>query len=130
MFGNRAKYVWGTDGEILWLKDQGDFGRSLTNDLENCLVEIQAELPEGKHLTDYRIMYRDSQKEWDAVQITHVGDLDLDLKWLQYSDQRGRSYWSQHLQISFYPLRELAYDFAKNRLQNAKHYQHKCQQPC
>lgn len=115
MFGNRAEYTWGTDGKILWLKDQGTDCRSLTNDIENCLIEIAGQL--DKPLTDYRIIYRDSEKEWDGVVITSID-------WLKYNKERGRPYYSEFLQIEFFPVRELEYEKAKESILANDRYKH------
>lgn len=125
MFGNRAEYTWGCDGQILWLKDQGTDCRSLTNDIENCLIEIAGQL--DKSLTDYRIIYRDSEKEWDGVVITSIGDkkgLETAIDWLKYNKERGRPYYSEFLQIDFFPVRELEYEKAKESILANERYKH------
>lgn len=124
VFGNRARYTWGIDGNILWLEDKGTECRSLTNDIENCLVEIYMQLPEGKKLTDYKIIYRDSDREWDGIEITEIGDLQSDFEWLKYREERGQPYWSIQIQIDFFPVREKEYHVAKNSILRNERYSH------
>ena len=45
---------------------------SVTNDIENVLLEIQARLPD--HPTDYIWIYRDSMENWDEIQLDDVGN--------------------------------------------------------
>lgn len=123
MFGNRAEYTWGIDGQVLWLKDHGTTCRSLTNDLENCLLEITPDLPNGKTLTDYRIIYRDSEREWDGIRIVSLGDITLDLEWLKYQTERGQPYWSK-IKIDFFPICEKDYTAAREAILNNERYQH------
>ena len=79
MVANQAAYSWTILGNVLSLEDRGSrIRKALTNDIENCLVEIDAQLPAGGQLTDYRIIYRDSEDVWDAVSIIELGDLHLD----------------------------------------------------
>ena len=127
MFGNRAQYTWGIDGEILWLKDHGTECRSLSNDLENCLVEVAGQFPEGKKLTDFKIIYRDSEKEWDGICITQIGDdlgLKISIDWLKYSAERGRPYWTDYVKINFFPIREMSYESAKQSILANERYKH------
>lgn len=50
-----------------------DAGRmSVTNDIENVLLEIQARL--DRHPTEYVWIYRDSMENWDEVQLDDVGN--------------------------------------------------------
>lgn len=125
MFGNRAQYSWGTDGEILWLKDHGIECRSLTNDLENCLTEIAGQIK--KPLTGYKIIYRDSMGEWDGIVITEMGDkrdLEVALDWLDFSKEKGRPYWTDYLKINFFPIMKKKYQEAKEFILSNKRYAH------
>lgn len=123
MFGHRAQYSWGIDGNVLWLKDDGTECRSLTNDLENCLTEIAGELKGGKTLLDYRIIYRDSTSIWDAVRVTElkgVTDLVAALSMLKGI----RPYWTPYCKISFYPVREVDYTAAREKILADNKYSH------
>lgn len=116
MFNNRAQYTWGIDGNILWLKDQSGDGRSLTNDLENCLVEIQAETEQP--INAYSIIYKDSEGIWDGITITKF-DMEAVLRdalWLESGQAPG--YFAQGLDIDFYSIGEKNYDAAKSHVQN------------
>ena len=101
--GFRARFTWGIDGSVLWLKDQGVDCRSLTNDLENCLVELSEYLPVGTPLTDYHIIYRDSEGTWDAIAITALGDLSHGRKQLQSYNRRNVAYGVQQLKFRSSP---------------------------
>jgi|SRR5688572_2570636 len=60
----RASYnYWFADG-ILFMEDL-NIGRSLTNDMENVILDIERE--EHKNLIDHPICYRDSEGIWDAI---------------------------------------------------------------
>ena len=126
MFGNRAQYTWGTDGPVLWLEDHGINCRSLTNDIENCLVEIQAQLGANNLLTNYFIIYRDSEMEWDALEITEFGDWELDHQWLESSKKTGRPYWSHGIKINFKYLESTTFELAKAEIQEMANYSHPC----
>lgn len=95
----RSTYDWGIDGEVIWIEDK-DQGRSVTNDMENVLVEIWAQLPEGTSFLDYRIVYGDTQGTWDEVEINKIDTSQIrdDLKSLQ---REGASYWSKGIQPGF-----------------------------
>jgi hypothetical protein len=123
MFSNRADYTWGIDGKILWLKDHGTECRSLTNDIENCLVEISEHLPEGKELVNYRIIYRDSEGEWDGICILNDSTLSNDVTWLKYRTERNQPYYS-HIEISFFPVQETSYELAKEAILANERYKH------
>ena len=110
MVASRAAYSWTILGNVLSLEDRGGrISKTLTNDIENCLVEIDAQLPVGAQLTDYRIIYRDSEGVWDAVIIIELGDLHLDRAWLA---RRGGSYYSMNLKVKFFPLQQRTYQKA------------------
>ncbi len=123
MFGNRAVYCWGIDGDVLWLKDMSTDTRSLTNDIENCIVEISEQLPEGTSIADYKIMYKDSDGVWDAVCLIDISTLKNDLEWLKYRGERGQEYWSK-IDINFYPIQKKDYNEAKQDITTDAHYQH------
>jgi hypothetical protein len=118
IFGNRAEYSWGIDGKILWLKDNGQHCRSLTNDLENCLVEIQSQI--DNLLIDYTIVYKDSDDGWDGVQITKF-DKDkinrVDAEWVK---AKGGQYHPQFLGIDFYFIGAKSFSECKERLKFPK----------
>lgn len=114
LFGNRAEYTWGIDGNILWLKDKGKDCRSLTNDLENCLAEIQGE--HDKPINAYKIIYKDSEGEWDGVDITRF-DLEAVLRdalWLESG--RAPGYNAQGLDIDFCYIGEKEYQKARQKV--------------
>lgn len=111
LFSNQANYSWGIDDTILWLKDNGGPGRSLTNDMENALARIQAEL--DKPINAFTIIYLDSDGCWDGVRLTKF-DLKMvlvDVQWLL--DGRYPHYWSQGLDIDFVYIGEKTYEAAK-----------------
>jgi len=114
LFGG-ANYSWGIDGQILWLKDNGGPGRSLTNDLENALARIQSEIEQP--INTLKIIYRDSEGVWDGVRLTKF-DLKavlVDAQWL--NDGRYPHYYSQGLDIDFYYIGEKSYEQAKQKIE-------------
>ena len=122
--GFRAKFTWGIDGSVLWLKDQGDECRSLTNDIENCLVELTPQLPTGSQLDDYHIIYRDSEGKWDAIVVTKLGNLSSDLHCLRSRSNRNVSNCPVNLKIRFYHIGLTAYDQAVQQLLADRMYRH------
>jgi hypothetical protein len=72
LFGHRANYTWSKDGDIIAIVDlDNGLGPSVTNDMENVLLDIAMELGHG--LRGYRILYRDSQGTWDGVHLLPNG---------------------------------------------------------
>ena len=102
--GFRARFTWGIDGSILWLKDQKGDHRSLTNDIENSLVELTPYLPEDSKLTDYHIIYRDSFGAWDAIVITKLAAIEQDFEQLQRRNQFGQQFLCPNLKVKFFPI--------------------------
>lgn len=123
IFGNRAQYSWGIDGNILWLKDNGEHHRSLTNDMENCLCEIQTKL-EKKMLIYFTIVYKDSEGKWDGIQITEFNQekiIQVDAEWIKY---KGGQYQPEFLAIDFYYIGIKTFNECKERLTDMKVPQH------
>lgn len=114
LFANRAQYTWGIDGQILWIKDADSQGRSLTNDLENCLAEIQAQI--DTPLDAYKIIYKDSDGIWDGIRLTafKLSSVLIDAQWL--SDRRYPHYFAKGLDIDFYFIGEKSYEAAKKKV--------------
>lgn len=56
---------------ILQIIDQ-DQGKSVTNDIEHVLQEISRE--ENRPLTGCKVIYRDSDGNWDGVELTDAGE--------------------------------------------------------
>jgi len=83
----RAKYSWGISGNVIWLKDELAT-KSLTNDIENCLEEISKQLPKGKHLSDYSIIYRDSDGQWDGVDVVDYSNISVVFYHIGLRDQK------------------------------------------
>lgn len=114
LFGG-SNYSWGIDGNILWLKDNGGPGRSLTNDMENALAEIQGQIENP--LTEYRIIYKDSDGAWDGVTIKrfNMKAVLADYQWLQ----SGKShYFANGLDVDFYYIGAKTYEQAKQNIHN------------
>lgn len=120
----RARFTWGLDGSILWLKDEGTECRSLTNDLQNCLVELSGDLPAGTRLTHYHIIYRDSEGTWDAIAITELGDVGPERERLRSCNQRNVAYGVQHLKFRFFPISQESYDEAVTSVVRNRMYRH------
>ena len=122
--GFRARFTWGIDGSILWLKDEGTDCRSLTNDIENCLVELSGDLPAEAQLTSYHIIYRDSEGTWDAIAITELGDIGPERERLRSCNQRNVAYGVQHLKFRFFPISQESYDEAVTSVVRNRMYRH------
>lgn len=112
---NRAKYSWDIDNDFLKITDENE-GKSLTNDIENCLTEIFENLTD-KVLTDYKILYCDSEGCWDAIEILNDLTVHEDMHYLKIENSRGRNYQSR-LKVSFVYIGESDYEKAKIKLQN------------
>ncbi len=65
---SKANYDYEIQDGILWIEDLNQGGMSVTNDMENVLMEIAAE-NEIHKLIDLGIMYKDSLGYWDRVKI-------------------------------------------------------------
>lgn len=117
LFCFAADYTWGIDGEIIWIKDNSNGSRTVTNDSENVICEIAAELHEP--ITNFAIMYRDTESVWDEIKILSVGSdiqLKADAKMLEQRRETGRQYFSSWARISFQALTETDYQKAKHKL--------------
>ena len=78
----RADYAWKLvgllqDGRAVTLieivdKDLGNM--SVTNDIENVLLEIADGLPEDNPLSENAVIYRDSEGYWDEIVLDQVGN--------------------------------------------------------
>jgi hypothetical protein len=62
----RADYTYTVEGSIIAIIDLDQGSKSLTNDMENVLDDIQAELGD---LSGYAVIYRDSMGRWDGVRL-------------------------------------------------------------
>lgn len=122
--GFRARFSWGIDGSVLWLKDEGVECRSLTNDIENCLLEVAEQLPDGFKLSDYHIIYRDSEGGWDAIAITALGDVGADLRLLRDYNHRGMTYCARTIRFKFFPITQDNYDEAVSSIVSNRAYRH------
>ena len=88
---------------------------SLTNDLPNCLLEISGMLPTGKVLTDYFIIYSDSEENWDAARIIALdNDLQADREELSLRNRLGRpTFTTRKIQLAFQPISTTDYEKAR-----------------
>ena len=62
----RADYTYTVEGGVIVIVDLDLGGKSVTNDIDNVLDEIQAELG---YLSGYSVIYRDSSGRWDGVRV-------------------------------------------------------------
>lgn len=114
IFGNRAEYTWGIDGNILWLKDIGQHCRSLTNDMENAMAEIQGQIEQP--INAFTIIYKDSEGTWDGITITRF-DLKAvlnDALWIESG--QSPHYYASGLDIDFYYIGEQTFEAAKGKV--------------
>lgn len=65
--GPRADYTYSVEGSVIAIVDLDQGSKSVTNDMENVLAEIRAELGD---LSGYAVIYRDSMSRWDGVRLT------------------------------------------------------------
>lgn len=79
LFAPRASYKWGFirphkpkfNISIIWIEDL-DAGKSVTNDMNNVLEEIDAELKVLRNtdsIDNYLLMYRDTMGIWDGINL-------------------------------------------------------------
>jgi hypothetical protein len=84
----RADYTYTVEGSVIAIVDLDLGSKSVTNDMENVLDDIRAELGD---LAGYAVIYQDSMGRWDGVR------------------QKGYS-------VEFYALNELDQQQAASRL--------------
>lgn len=61
-------FIWGYDGNVIWLKDRNLGGRSLTNGMEDVLKYLHDDI--GLNPENLNIIYQDSEGMWDHVKAT------------------------------------------------------------
>ena len=64
--GPRADYTYTVEGSVIAIVDLDQGSKSVTNDMDNVLADIQAELGD---LAGYAVIYRDSTGRWDGVRL-------------------------------------------------------------
>lgn len=64
--GPRADYTYTVEGSIIAIIDLDLGSKSVTNDMENVLADIQTALGD---LTGYAVIYQDSMGRWDGVRL-------------------------------------------------------------
>ena len=64
--GPRADYTYTVDGPVIAIVDLDQGSKSVTNDMDNVLDDIRAELGD---LAGYAVIYRDSMGRWDGVRL-------------------------------------------------------------
>jgi hypothetical protein len=62
--GPRADYTYTIEGSVIAIIDLDQGSKSVTNDIENVLEDIRAEVGD---LAGYAVIYRDSMGRWDGV---------------------------------------------------------------
>jgi hypothetical protein len=106
LFESVAKYDYGFDNRILWIEDLGGM-KSVTNDMENVLNTIASNHGIDS-LTDYKIMYKDSQGIWDGVSLEEKPHTLF-----------GRQV-KEIINLSFFPITEREFTKAKEKLISMK----------
>lgn len=103
LFSPRSNFCWGVDEPIVWIEDL-DAGRSVTNDMDDVLLDLAQEL--GKNFAGHYIIYRDSRKVWDGV-TAHI----------QFAEAEGTFRHNNRNAIvsgvNFYSINETDYQQAK-----------------
>lgn len=92
----RADYSYSVEGSVIAIVDLDQGSKSVTNDMENVLEDIRAELGD---LSGYAVIYRDSMGRWDGVRL--VGRL-VEFYALGESDQQRAASRLLHL-LEAYP---------------------------
>ena len=64
--GPRANYTYTIEGSVIAIIDLDQGSKSVTNDMENVLDDIRAEIGD---LGGYSVIYRDSLGRWDGVRL-------------------------------------------------------------
>ena len=64
--GPRADYTYTVEGSVIAIIDLDQGSKSVTNDMENVLDDIQTELGD---LAGYAVIYRDSMGRWDGIRL-------------------------------------------------------------
>lgn len=85
LFAPRSSFIWGflkpTNPKfikpIIWIEDN-DNGKSVTNDIDNVLRDINQELTmlistDEDSILNYLIMYRDTAGVWDGITASEAG---------------------------------------------------------
>lgn len=62
----RADYTYTIEGNVIAIVDLDLGSKSVTNDIENVLEDIRAELGD---LAGFAVIYRDSMGRWDGVRL-------------------------------------------------------------
>ena len=62
----RADYTYTVEGSVIAIVDLDQGSKSVTNDMENVLDDIRAEIGD---LAGYAVIYRDSLGRWDGVRL-------------------------------------------------------------
>lgn len=78
----RADYDWDLDKvledhratTIISITDLDLGNMSVTNDVENVLIEISEQLPDDNPLSENAVIYRDSCGFWDEIVLDQVGN--------------------------------------------------------
>lgn len=78
----RADYDWKlvqilTDGRattVIEIVDRDLGNMSVTNDIENILLEISDDLDDDNPLSENAVIYRDSEGLWDEIVLDEVGN--------------------------------------------------------
>jgi hypothetical protein len=60
----RANYTYTVAGSVIAIIDLDQGSKSVTNDMENVLDDIRAQIGD---LSGYSVIYRDSMGRWDGV---------------------------------------------------------------
>jgi hypothetical protein len=60
-----ALYTFGIAKNVVWIEDIGVNTRSVTNDMEAVLNDIMRKT--DINIADYKVVYKDSQGNWDGV---------------------------------------------------------------
>lgn len=92
----RARYEFGIEENIVWLADL-NYGKSLTNDIENCVAETLINLDLFDEYQKYDIIYRDSDGTWDRI---FVREINQDL--IRHQLRRFRM--TDAIKVDFAPL--------------------------
>lgn len=70
----RADYNFEIIADIICIIDENAGGKSVTNDIENVLDDIQKS---GINIEEHKIIYRDSEGFWDGITLHKVDPIEI-----------------------------------------------------
>jgi len=70
----RSDYTFEIIADIICIIDNNTGQKSVTNDIENVLSDIQKT---GINIEEHKIIYRDSEEIWDGIELTNTNPIEI-----------------------------------------------------